>query len=400
MKEVFIISTGQIVNGKIAGAQRVGNIAKSLAAGDVSVCLCSVPQVTGISIEIIGFSEGISFLQGQGNGRKNLFQMFKALTAIRKYIEKRSSDKVIYLYPTTFIVWDFVYLLYFKIIHGYKLFCDINELRATKLVSFSSADGLLSKLVFPLRFIYDVVIYRLNEKQIPFYDGIVVISTNLEKYFSKSAKKIIRIPILCDTTRIEGDRPAIKLGDTIFKICFAGSLDWEKEGFDILFKSLAQVNLKHPAELYLYGDMPAWVLRKINQLTGEYSLEGKVVYLGNIDPESLIHEFQKYHLLILPRPLTRQSKYGFSTKLSEYLISGIPTLVTDVSDNALYIRDNYNGYMITPGSISLMTDKILEIIESYDNNASDIAWNALQTAREKLDYRLYSKAFIDFFYNN
>ena len=388
------------MKGKIAAAQRVGNIAKSLAAGDVSVCLCSVPQVTGNHIENIRLSDGIYYLQSRENGRKGLFQMFKALTSIRKYIETRTSEKVIYLYPTTFIIWDFIYLLYFKIIHGYKLFCDINELRATKKVSFLSADGFVSKLVFPLRFIYDVIIYKLNEKQIPFYDGIVVISTNLEKYFSKSAKKIIRIPILCDTTGIEEERHAIRLGDRVFKICFAGSLDWEKEGFDILLKSLAQVNMKHPAELYLYGDMPDWVLRKINQLTGEYSLEGKVVYLGNIDPVSLLHEFQKYHLLILPRPLTRQSTYGFSTKLSEYLISGIPVLVTDVSDNALYIKDNYNGYIITPGSVSIMTDKILEIIEGYDSNASVIAGNALQTAREKLDYRLWSKTFIDFFYNS
>jgi glycosyltransferase involved in cell wall biosynthesis len=146
--------------------------------------------------------------------------------------------------------------------------------------------------------------------------------------------------------------------------------------------------------------MPAWVQKKINQFACAHSVEGKVAHIGNIEPESLIHEFQKYHLLILPRPLSRQSKYGFSTKLSEYLISGIPVLVTDVSDNALYIKDNLSGYLITPGSISTMTDKIMEIIKGYDSNASVIAANALQTAREKLDYRLYSKTFIDFFYNN
>jgi len=66
----------------------------------------------------------------------------------------------------------------------------------------------------------------------------------------------------------------------------------------------------------------------------------------------------------------------------------------------LYIKDNYNGYMIPPGSISGMTDKLLEIIEGYDNNAHVIAANALQTAREMLDYRLYSNRFIDFFFNN
>ena len=37
MREVFIISTGQIVKGKTAGSQRVMNVARSLAAGNVHV---------------------------------------------------------------------------------------------------------------------------------------------------------------------------------------------------------------------------------------------------------------------------------------------------------------------------------------------------------------------------
>jgi len=122
--------------------------------------------------------------------------------------------------------------------------------------------------------------------------------------------------------------------------------------------------------------------------------------MGNIDPDDLITEFALYHLLILPRPLTRQTKFGFSTKLSEYLISGIPVLVTDVSDNSAYIKDNYNGFVIPPGSEILMENKILEIMENYNENARRIAGNAFLTVREYFDYKLYTKPLTDLFFNN
>ena len=88
-----------------------------------------------------------------------------------------------------------------------------------------------------------------------------------------------------------------------------------------------------------------------------------------------------------------------SHKLSEYLVSGIPVLVTDVSDNALYIRDGFNGYIITPGSASVMADKILEIIRDYNWEAKILVENAYQTVREKFDYRLFSYDYVNFFWS-
>ena len=53
MKEVFIISTGEIVNGKTAGARRMVNIASSLAAVNVNVFLCSLSEVNQAPVEFL-----------------------------------------------------------------------------------------------------------------------------------------------------------------------------------------------------------------------------------------------------------------------------------------------------------------------------------------------------------
>jgi glycosyltransferase involved in cell wall biosynthesis len=398
MREVFIISTGQIVKGKTAGSQRVMNVARSLAAGNVNVYLCSLAQIESSHIECCELSPGISCLKGTGKKTGNLLHLLIFLRAVHKFIKNRNSENVIYLYPTTIVLNDFVYLFYFKVIKGHELYCDINELRVTKVFSSSPTGKTLSGLYFYLKSCYDYVIYKLNEIQVPIYDGVVVISTNLEKYFARRAKKIIRVPILCDTTKIRENPPVIQSDKEIFRICFAGFIDCAKEGFDILFEALYQVNLKNPVELCLYGDLPEVERQRLNQLTDIFMLKERVFYNGHIDPDILLDEFKKYNLMILPRPLTAQTKYGFSTKLSEYLISGVPVLVTDVSDNALYIKDNYNGFIISPGSISGMANKIREIIENYNDNSSIIVENAIKTAREELDCRHFTKTFIDFFF--
>jgi glycosyltransferase involved in cell wall biosynthesis len=126
----------------------------------------------------------------------------------------------------------------------------------------------------------------------------------------------------------------------------------------------------------------------------------KVFYMGNIDPDKLTDEFRKYNLLILPRPLNRRTKYGFSTKLSEYLVSGVPVLATDVSDNALYIRDGINGYLIPPGSAPVMAEKMLQVIENYNQQAKALAENAYNTVRQELDYRLFSDDYRNFFWSH
>jgi len=399
MKEVFIISSGQIVKGRTAGSQRVLNIAKSLAEGNINVFICSLTQVNRNPADSIELYPGVHFLKSRNSDVNGFFHLFGYLGTVNRFIKGRESQSVIYLYPTAFILRDFIYLLYFKMFRRYRFFCEINELRVTNAFISVPPDNILLKVYFYLKFIYYYIPFKLSEIQVPFYDGIVVISSNLERYFSKYTHKILKVPILCDTSKIPDKLPEIRYDGSTFRICFAGFINCSKEGFDILFEALYDVNKEKNVELYLYGILLDKDRDILNLLTDKFMLRDKVFYKGNIDSDDLAHEFSNYNLLILPRPLIPQTKYGFSTKLSEYLTSGVPVLVTDVSDNALYIKDNFNGYVISPGSSPEMVSKILEIIDGFNDSSSNIAANACKTAREQFDYKLYTAAFADLFFN-
>lgn len=67
-------------------------------------------------------------------------------------------------------------------------------------------------------------------------------------------------------------------------------------------------------------------------------------------------EMCKFELLCLP------SLYeGFSNSLSEYICCGRPVLASNVSDNALMVRNGENGYLFKPQSV----DDICGAFESY-----------------------------------
>lgn len=397
MREVFIITTAQIINARTAGSQRILNIAKSLAAGGVHVFIASLYDISGCPLETVELFPGIHHLKTKEKKEGNSLHLRKYLISLNHFMKQRGSAKVLYLYPTVFVFRDFLYLLYFKT-RGYRLFCDINELRATNAFTYSRPGKISQRFYSLLKALYEFIYYKLSELQAPFYNGIVVISTRLAQYFSRLNNRVLRVPILCDSDTA-GDAGQLAVSsDSAFKICFAGFINCRKEGFDTLFAALQEVNKEKQVHLYLYGILIDQEKQALDQLASRFQLKDKVFYKGNIEPEELSEEFGKYHLLILPRPLRKQTQFGFSTKLSEYLTSGVPVLLTDVSDNAIYIKDNYNGFLIAPDSFAAMESKLKWIIDNYNEYSSVVAENALLTAREVFDYRNYSVPLIDFLF--
>ena len=150
-------------------------------------------------------------------------------------------------------------------------------------------------------------------------------------------------------------------------------------------------------ELHLYGPINEEendLVLKI--LPIKYHIEGLVHYHGILAHDSIITEMSNMDILILPRPENLQTKYGFSTKLAEYLTSGTPVLVTNVSDNGLHIRDGVNGFIINKVDSAEFYDKLKTVYKNYDVCASNIGKNGFITARNNFDYRLYSKTIADF----
>jgi len=412
MKNVFIITTIKIYKGNSAGAVRMMNIAKALALKGVRVYLCS--SALGKNIRQNNLYELSRNIFLVGNKKKELrgvlnwilnkfFKIFLAAIYLQKIINLAKhvdGYKVFYLYPTTEVSMDFMGLVIIKKLNKYKLFYDVNELRRAGLHNRVFSQNILKKFYEMFSYITDYIKFHIVEILTKYYDGLIVISTNIENYFKKYNKNIIRIPILSDVLENSFSETADYINGKKFLICFTGMITLKKEGFDLFYKALSLVKSKFENfELHLYGPISNKEKKLLlDDLPSEYGIEDNIIYHGIVEHSTLLERMRENHLLILPRPLNLQTKYGFSTKLSEYLVSGIPVFVTDVSDNSLYIKDGYNGFIIEPGNYKKMAEKIIYIISNYESTKDTVGMNAYITARKCFNYANYGERIYNFLF--
>jgi len=412
MKSVFIITEIKIYQGNSAGSARMMNFSKALALEGVKVYLCSAILKHNINIDKLQEVYPNIFLVGEESKKQpgrikrklcnliNILIIIKYLQKIVKLSKQIRGEVIFYIYPQPAISIDLVGLIYVKFIHHYKLFYDVNELRRASLYKCIFSRNILIRSYQIFMYYFNYIKYVIEEKLTKYYDGLVVISKNIEKYFKKYNNNTLRVPILSDTLKYSfNPRIDYRKGES-FRIGFTGSISLRKEGFDGFYKALSLVKSKiKNFELHLYGPISkneAQILS--NDLPLKYGIKKNIIYHGIVEQSILIRKLRENHLLILPRPLNLQTKYGFSTKLSEYLISGIPVLVTDVSDNSMYIRDGYNGFIVEPGDYKKMAEKIIYIISNYKSIKDTVGKNAYLTAKECFNYVNYSKKIYNFIF--
>ena len=240
--------------------------------------------------------------------------------------------------------------------------------------------------------------YNIVEVLTVYFNGLLCISTNIKEYFSHYNKNSIRIPILIDDNKPSTGSFNIYTPKDIFLICFTGSISFKKEGFDIFFKVLSNLKKHYENfELHLYGRIRKAERQLIlESLPTKLNIKENIKYFGEKNQGELPDILKEKHLLIVPRPFTMQNHYGFSTKITDYLMSGVPVLITDVSDNSLYIKDGVNGFIVKPGDINAMTEKILYIINNYNKMAEIIGKNGYETALKNFHYSNYSAKLKEF----
>jgi glycosyltransferase involved in cell wall biosynthesis len=391
--------------GNSAGSARMMNYAKALASPECRVFLCSSKlRLVGSSDIIKEVFPNIYLVGHAGNlpakDTEKLYKKFLSFFLNLNYLKNLyrllamyDGEKIIFLYPSLESSMDYITLIYGKLFRKMKVYCEINELRRTNIYKSSHPDNLFRSGIGKLLFIVRVSKYYLNEQLTRYFDGLICISTSLEKYFKKYNKNILRVPILTNHVDSTTNSPNKFSRGEIFKMCFTGFLSVEKEGFNIFYKALKQLNTCYSAfELHLYGyGSQSDIELLLKGMPERWNFKNKVFYHGYVSQEKINSEFQQYHLLVLPRNSNPQTEYGFSTKLGEYLSSFVPVLITAVSDNKLYLEDGLNSFIVEPDSYIAFSEKILYIIDHYNEVVPQIVCNAVKAVNEHFYYGNYSE---------
>ena len=204
-------------------------------------------------------------------------------------------------------------------------------------------------------------------------DGLFVISTCLRDFFVENGidrNKVTIVNSIVDTTRFDGivKQPC----ESYFAYC--GNGNNKKDKVDELIKVFARVAERHhDIKFYIIGPTTQVYKDETDnvQLVHELGLDDLVIFTGMKPAAEIPQLLVNAKALFLTRPDTLQNRAGFSTKLGEYLASGNPVVAAGVGDIPLYLKNNENAFVYTPGNYHAV-EVAMECILAHPDEAKEV----------------------------
>ena len=232
-------------------------------------------------------------------------------------------------------------------------------------------------------------------------DGLFVISPSLKEYFVEEIKleekKVHIINMIVDSSRFNW----LESIDKENTISYCGTISIKKDGILDLINSFSIVARKDSdITLTLIGDFQNSDTKNIvHKLIDDLSIRDRIIFKGNIDSSLMPYMLSKSKILALARPYSKQAKYGFATKLGEYLLSDVPSVITNVGDFKYYLKDMHDIIFAEPDNQNDFANKLLWVLDNYEESKL-IAKNGIDTANKSFNYMIEAKKVINVIFKN
>jgi glycosyltransferase involved in cell wall biosynthesis len=140
-------------------------------------------------------------------------------------------------------------------------------------------------------------------------------------------------------------------------LLFLGRLG-ERKGIYDLLASLESIKSRDKSgfTLYVGGDGE---IEKFKQVVVSRRLEDNVVYLGWVDENGKRDALRKSDIYVLP-----SYSEGLPVSILEAMSYGLPVISTPICGIPEAITDNENGFLVEPGDVSALADKIFLLMDN------------------------------------
>lgn len=181
-------------------------------------------------------------------------------------------------------------------------------------------------------------------------------------------------------------------------ICYMGNMALDKDNVDniILAFSLIVDKFKD-IDLHLYGTPNHKDRIVLNTLIDKRQLSERIFFMGRVSYKCVPQILVNSHILVTSQPLSKRAEGGFPTKLGEYLMSNVPTVLTNVGEIHKYIKDGINAYMVEPCNPHAYAEKLTYIITNY-SEALHVARKGKQYIIDNFSSTIVSKKMLEFLY--
>lgn len=165
--------------------------------------------------------------------------------------------------------------------------------------------------------------------------------------------------------------------ESVVKFVFLGAVIHRKGIFDLIeaFAMFKSEYRNHNVKLIVCGD---GLLTEAVLLAKELGLEEKIEFLGWIDRDKKTQVLNNANAIVLP-----SYNEGLPMVIVEALSLGKPVITTPVGGVGEIIIDNENGFLVEPGNILQIRQKLREVLNGKNTLNVKVSANAAATYKAK-----------------
>lgn len=253
--------------------------------------------------------------------------------------------------------------------------------------------GTLNRIIYPT--VPEYIDYCKKAK------SLFVISSGLKEYYIEHGVNENNIHILNMTVDPERFVNVHKSDSEEKYIAYCGNVSNNKDGVDKLIRSFAIVLHTHPdIKLYIIGESLSRAENTDNyRLIQELGIAKRVVFTGRVSAAQMPQLLKNAQVLTLARPQNKQAKYGFPTKLGEYLMTENPVVVTSVGDIPLFLEDGVSAMISSPNNDEEFAEKIIWALE-HPLESREIGKKGKEIALKSFNATIETKKLVDVVFHN
>ncbi|GHT87790.1 hypothetical protein FACS1894137_15480 [Spirochaetia bacterium] len=245
---------------------------------------------------------------------------------------------------------------------------------------------------------YEII--KKNDKYslrwLKYADGFLTCSNALENYYKKFT--LYKTPYLKCPLYVDYDKFSLnneKYTNEFSYIAYCGDMGNNKDGVGDLIEAFKCIAPLYKINLMLIGSAKDYIMTKLKNQAKEFG--ERIIFTGIVNHDEMPKLLASASILASACPNNKQNEGSFPSKVGEYLSTGIPVIVTNVGDIALYIKDGINGFIAEPNNIESFAGKIKYVLDNYEH-ALQVGKTAQELAK-KFDYKQVGPVLRNFLLN-
>ncbi|HET9034109.1 MAG TPA: glycosyltransferase [Dokdonella sp.] len=220
-------------------------------------------------------------------------------------------------------------------------------------------------------------------------DGVIAISSYLEKHFMEARLPVVLIPPTLDVhTFPEGNGGG---AEGVLRLCYVGT-PGSKDALDVIVSAVLDVANEYAGvRLDIAGSsvndvmaLPTIRNRCFRELPQEISVHGQLCHDGAV---RLIGESD---FSVLVRKPGKVAMAGFPTKVVESLAAGTPVIANISSDLGVHVIDGRTGFVVNDHSVSALQSTLRRAIELPLAQRNVMREHCRAHALANFDYRVFA----------